>query len=145
MGERTGGEAEATVGVGSGALSTSLSLLGQWALETGLGLPFTPPAEARTAFRWPFGEGAFIEVRHRAIAAANLTARNEETTPGVSLWGIGFLIEGERIQLALDVDNLMNAAWLDHVSAYRTLGLVTQGRWASLRLTFDVTREDAAH
>lgn len=142
---RTGGEAEATFMVGPGALSTSLSLLGQWALETGLGLPFTPPAEARTGFSWPIGNGASILFRHRAIAAANLTARNEETTPGASLWGIEFQIESERIQLALDVDNLMNTAWLDHVSAYRTLGLVTQGRWASLRVTFDVTREDATH
>lgn len=140
---RTGGEAEARCEVGPGTVSASLSLLGQWALETGLGLPFTPPAEARTAFRWPFGEDAFIEVRHRAIAAANLTARNEEATAGASLWGLAFQIQGERLQLALDVDNLMNTAWLDHVSAYRTLGLVTQGRWASLRVTMDVTRETA--
>ena len=93
--------------------------------------------------RTEIGEGAFIEVRHRAIAAANLTARNEETTAGASLWGLAFQIQGEHLQLALDVDNLMNTAWLDHVSAYRTLGLVTQGRWASLRVTLDVTRETA--
>lgn len=140
---RTGGEAEASIGVGPGVWSTSLSLLGQWALETGLGLSFTPPTEARTAFRWPFGEGAFIEVRHRAISAANLTARNEEATAGASLWGLAFQVQREHVQLALDVDNLMNTAWLDHVSAYRTLGLVTQGRWASLRVTLDVTRETA--
>ena len=44
--------------------------------------------------------------------------------------------------LALDIDNLLNKAWLDHVRAYRTLGLVTQGRWASLRLTMNVVQPD---
>ena len=76
------------------------------------------------------------------IAEANLTARNEDTTPGASLWGFEIELEGERMTLALDIDNLLNKAWLDHVSAYRTLGLVTQGRWASLRLTINVAQPD---
>ncbi|RPG80746.1 MAG: hypothetical protein CBC74_004420 [Crocinitomicaceae bacterium TMED114] len=139
---RTGGEVEADLRVGRGRLSTSVALLGQWALETGLGLPFTSPTEIRSAVWWPLGDKAFVRPRHRWIADADLTARNEESTPGASLWGVEFQVEGERMTLALDVDNLLNAAWLDHVSAYRTLGLVTQGRWASLRLTFDVTQTD---
>ena len=139
---RTGGEVEADVRIDRGRLSTSLALLGQWALETGLGLPFTSPTEIRSAVWWPLGDKAFVRPRHRWIAEANLTARNEDTTPGASLWGVELQVEGERMTLALDVDNLLNAAWLDHVSAYRTLGLVTQGRWASLRLTFDVTQTD---
>jgi iron complex outermembrane receptor protein len=139
---RTGGEVEADVRIDRGRLSTSVALLGQWALETGLGLPFTSPTEIRSAVWWPLGDKAFVRPRHRWIADANLTARNEDTTPGASLWGVELQVEGERMTLALDVDNLLNAAWLDHVSAYRTLGLVTQGRWASLRLTFDVTQTD---
>ncbi len=139
---RTGGEIEAEWSVGQGSLSTSVAMLGQWALETGLGLPFTAPTEIGTVLHWPLGQRARIRLRHRAIGAANLTARNELPTPGASLWGLECQIEGERMTLALDADNLLNVAWLDHVSAYRTLGLVTQGRWASLRLTFDVTRED---
>ena len=26
-------------------------------------------------------------------------------------------------------NNILNRSWLDHISAYRALGLVTQGRW----------------
>ena len=139
---RAGGEVEADVRIDHGRLSTSVAMLGQWAIETGLGLPFTSPTEIRSALWWPLGDKAFVRPRHRWIAEANLTARNEDTTPSASLWGIELQVEGERMTLALDVDNLLNAAWLDHVSAYRTLGLVTQGRWASLRLTFDVTQSD---
>ena len=137
---RTGGEVEADVRIERGRLSTSVALLGQWALETGLGLPFTSPTEVRSAFQWPLGDKAFIRPHHRLIAEANLTARNEKSTPGASLWGLEIQVEGERMTLALDVDNVLNAAWLDHVSAYRTLGLVTQGRWASLRLTMNVVQ-----
>ena len=139
---RTGGEVEADVRIDRGRLSTSVALLGQWALETGLGLPFTSPTEIRSAVWWPLGEKAFVRPRHRWIAEANLTARNEDTTPGASLWGFEIELEGERMTLALDMDNLLNKAWLDHVSAYRTLGLVTQGRWASLRLTIKVVQPD---
>ena len=46
---RTGGEVEADVRIDRGTLSTSVALLGQWALETGLGLPFTAPTEVRSA------------------------------------------------------------------------------------------------
>ena len=139
---RTGGEVEADVRIDRGTLSTSVALLGQWALETGLGLPFTAPTEVRSAVQWPLGDKAFIRPRHRWIAESNLTARNEKSTPGASLWGLEIQVEGERLTLALDVDNVLNAAWLDHVSAYRTLGLVTQGRWASLRLTMNVAQQD---
>lgn len=137
---RTGGEFEADWAVGGGRLSASLALLGQWALETGLGLPFTAPTQLQTGYRWPATSRAFVRPRFRRVAAANLTARNEKPTPGASLWGVELGIQGERMALTLDMDNVFNAAWLDHVSAYRALGLVTQGRWASLRFTVDVTR-----
>ncbi len=139
---RTGGEVEIDWKVGRGNLSTAAAVLGQWALETGLGLPFTSPTDVRTAFEWSLGHRSVIGMRHRFIAAAELTARNELPTPGVNLWGVECSWQGERMTLALEVDNLLNEAWLDHVSAYRTLGLVTQGRWASLRFTFDLLQED---
>ena len=139
---RSGGEIEVDIKLGKGSLSSSASVLGQWALETGLGLPFTSPLDVRTGIQWPLGETVSFGLRHRAIAAANLTARNESATPGASLWGCELQFRRKQMTLSVDVDNLMNLAWLDHVSAYRTLGLVTQGRWASFRLAFDVVRLD---
>ena len=33
--------------------------------------------------------------------------------------------------MAFDVSNVFNRAWLDHTSAYRAFGLVSQGRYAT--------------
>lgn len=141
---RMGGEVELGCDVGKGRLSGSLALLGQWALETGLGLPFTSPSDARTAFHWPLGKRVQVGILNRTVAAARITARNEAPTPGARLWGFECAVHGKRSVLAFEIDNMMNEAWLDHVSAYRTLGLVSQGRWASLRFTHDVSSVKAA-
>ena len=46
-----------------------------------------------------------------------------------------------RGQWALEIQNAFNSAWLDHVSAYRALGLVAQGRWIQLRFTADLKKQ----
>lgn len=139
---RTGGEFNMRLSIGAGFLSVSGAILGQWALETGLGLPFTPPADLRTEWTWPLSNATKVSIRHRALASANLTARNEASTPGASLWGLEFNIQGAYTKLTLEANNLFNVAWLDHASAYRALGLVAQGRWASVRFTVDVNHND---
>ncbi len=140
---RTGAELGLSWTKGRVRWSNSATLLGQWVLETGLGLPFTPPMDFQSEFRWAWGKSGTLALRHRAIAPATLTARNEMTTPGASLWGMELGVRGQRMALTLEADNLLNQAWLDHASAYRVLGLVAQGRWASLRFTLDVFRADA--
>lgn len=139
---RVGGEFNLQGDIGQSTLAVSGSLLGQWAMETGLGLPFTPPIEVRSEWTCPLSDRLTASVHHRALAAANLTARNEAPTPGASLWGAALTWRGAHTALTLEGDNLMNVAWLDHASAYRALGLVAQGRWASLRFTVDVNRGD---
>ena len=134
---RTGMEATVGLPVGRSTASGTAVLLGQWALNSGLGLPFTPPAEWRTSLRTPFQERGWITLRHRLIATSYITARNEESTSGASLFGLEAGWQSEAIQLSLNIDNLLNQAWLDHTSAYRALGLVTQGRWASLQLALN--------
>ncbi|MAO87451.1 MAG: hypothetical protein CL822_00550 [Crocinitomicaceae bacterium] len=113
-------------------LHWSGSVLGQWELQTGLGLPFTTPAQSR--LEWSGGHGTKLEwsLGCRALAPAVLTARNEASTPGAVLADVAIRHVTEQGVWALEVQNAFNQAWLDHVSAYRILGLVAQGRWVQL-------------
>ena len=132
---RTGLEAEVRHIVERQTLSFNGSTLGQWDLQTGLGLPFTTPSQARLSWEGRTRGGFAVQLSGLAVAPAVLTARNEDTTPGALLADITFSQTTARGQWTLDVSNVFNRAWLDHTSAYRALGLVSQGRWVQLRFT----------
>ena len=134
---RTGAEWTLAHRWASQELRWSGSVLGQWELQTGLGLPFTTPAQSR--LEWSGGHGAQLEwsLGCRAFAPAVLTARNEASTPGAVLADVAIRHVTEQGVWALEVQNAFNQAWLDHVSAYRILGLVAQGRW--VQLSFNAT------
>ena len=114
-------------------------MLGQWELQTGLGLPFTTPAQSR--LEWTGHHGTLLEwsVGCRTLAPAVLTARNEAPTPGAVLADVAIRHATPRGVWALEIQNAFNQSWLDHVSAYRILGLVAQGRW--VQLSFNATLE----
>lgn len=120
-------------------LHWSGSVLGQWELQTGLGLPFTTPAQSR--LEWTGHHGTLLEwsVGCRTLAPAVLTARNEAPTPGAVLADVAIRHATPRGVWALEIQNAFNQSWLDHVSAYRILGLVAQGRW--VQLSFNATLE----
>ena len=132
---RTGLEAEVRHIMERQTLSFTGSTLGQWDLQTGLGLPFTTPSQARLSWERRAREGFAVQLSGFAVAPAVLTARNEDTTPGALLADITLSQTTARGQWTLDVSNVFNRAWLDHTSAYRALGLVSQGRWVQLRFT----------
>ena len=132
---RTGLEAEVRYMAERQTLSLTGSTLGQWDLRTGLGLPFTTPSQARLSWEGCMPGGLALRLSGLALAPAVLTARNEDTTPGALLADITLSQTTARGQWTLDVSNVFNRAWLDHTSAYRALGLVSQGRWVQLRFT----------
>ena len=132
---RTGLEAEVRHMAERQTLSLTGSTLGQWDLQTGLGLPFTTPSQARLSWEGRMRGGFTVQLSGLALAPAVLTARNEDTTPGALLADITLSQTTARGQWTLDVSNVFNRAWLDHTSAYRALGLVSQGRWVQLRFT----------
>jgi hypothetical protein len=69
------------------------------------------------------------------VAPAILTARNELSTDGAFLADCVLRQTNRLGQWTLKVHNVFNAAWLDHISAYRALGLVAQGRWVELNFS----------
>jgi iron complex outermembrane receptor protein len=111
------------------------SVLGQWDVRTGLGLPFTTPAQVRLAWERNVARGSQVELSARGLAPARLTARNEAPTPGALLVDIHLRQTSRRGQWSLDVQNVFNSAWLDHISAYRALGLAAQGRWVQVQFS----------
>jgi iron complex outermembrane receptor protein len=111
------------------------SVLGQWDVHTGLGLPFTIPAQARLTWEWNGLHGSHVELSTRGLAPARLTARNEAPTPGAMLVDINLRQTTRWGQLSLSVHNVFNTAWLDHISAYRALGLAAQGRWVQVQFS----------
>ena len=132
---RTGLEAEVRHTAERQTLSLTGSTLGQWDLQTGLGLPFTTPSQARLSWEGRTRGGFAVQLSGLALAPAVLTARNEDVTPGALLADITLSQTTAKGQWTLDVSNVFNRAWLDHTSAYRALGLVSQGRWVQIRFT----------
>lgn len=129
---RSGLEMTMNFKIGKGQLTTAASLIGQWDLETGLGLPFTPPADIINTYSLPVNDRLTVACSHRAIAPSYITARNEDYTEGASLFGLEIKHKLEAGELKIEADNLLNTNWLDHTSAYRAVGLVAQGRWISV-------------
>ncbi len=129
---RTGVETQLDKQLGPWTASASASLLGQWEVQTGLGLPFTTPPQLRMELDYQFHEKGSVRIAFKAIGNANLTARNEAPTEGTSLWESGLDLPFKRGRLSLAINNLFNVEWLDHTSAYRALGLVAQGRWIQI-------------
>ena len=136
---RTGLEATTSYRRGRHCWSGAGSALGQWDIRTGLGLPFTTPTQVRLAWEGSAQGGLRLELAARAVAPSWLTARNEAHTPGAVLSDLTLCQTTEQGQWSLKVHNAFNTPWLDHISAYRALGLVAQGRW--VQLSFSTTLE----
>jgi iron complex outermembrane recepter protein len=129
---RTGLESSISRAAGAWSASAQASILGQWDIATGLGLPFTTPPQIRLSLEHEFAKTQQFSIACKAISDARLTARNEASTEGAFLCEFGWQMLCKRGTWSLDIHNLFNVAWLDHTSAYRPLGLVAQGRWIQI-------------
>lgn len=138
---RSGMEASAERAEGMHRFAIAASALGQWELATGLGLPFTTPSQVRLTWEIKTHSGLALEFSCRALAKAVQTARNEPATPGAFLVDLSMRQPTKRGQWTLDVHNALDTAWLDHISAYRALGIVAQGRWVKLGFSMSLEHE----
>ncbi len=119
-------------------------------LETRLPLPFTPPFSIYGELE--YGKSAanswidyyFINVNYHYYADQNRVDRNERPTPEYDLLtvsaGFDFRLENQIARFRLSVHNLLDKAFMNHLSRYRLLNLPEQGRniVVSIRMPFSI-------
>jgi iron complex outermembrane receptor protein len=113
-------------------------------LDENLPLPFMPPLSALTRWRaeWHIhflgSEDWNTEIRYRATAAQNQVDRNERSTPSYGLLHIAigneWSVNESRLGLRFEVRNLLDQAYLQHLSRYRYLNLPEPGRNFTVQL-----------
>jgi iron complex outermembrane receptor protein len=109
-------------------------------LNTRLALPFTPQPALKHYLRYTlknrgFLKNLYLEAGHEYYFAAEgryRIDRSERATPAYQLWsaGTGLKIDfyGQPLQLNVQVQNLMNTFYLNHLSRYRLINVPEQGR-----------------
>ena len=100
-------------------------------------LPFTPPTVITSDVTYTgVGQGSLLsyslQLEHRGVMAQDRIAKNELRTPGTSLWNLSahlhWRIGGRRVVFDLQVDNLFDRVFLNHLSFYRRLNAPEPGR-----------------
>ena len=134
-------------------------------LNTGLSLPFTPPLNLYSALKFSplllfkpkthFNTNnnqaeATFTLTHLYAAAQNLTDRNELATPAYHLLHIAanlnlpFIINKKQkarihtLKVSVQIQNVLNTPYLQHLSRYRLLNLPEQGRNIILSLLYEL-------
>lgn len=106
-------------------------------LDLSSALPFTPPANLRTAVKYVLkdiniAQKNKVGIELISVAAQNNTIPNELSTPGyhsVNLSTQSEIIFGkQKINLMLKVRNLLNASYYNHISFYRRMRIPEAGR-----------------
>ena len=108
--------------------------------ETDLALPFTPQPSIRTDLRFEpiekkWLEEFYVNLSHQYHFAAkgNLRIdRSEQPTPEYQLWGLGIggdlQIGKQEIQINCQMQNVFHTKYLAHLSRYRLINVLEQGR-----------------
>jgi iron complex outermembrane receptor protein len=132
------------------SLEQTADFVQSYNLNTGLALPFTPQPSLRHNLRYTLHErGAleelFVEAGHAYIFAAEgrfRVDRSERPTPAYQLWQLGAGLRaslwGQPFQLNIQVQNLLDTYYLNHLSRYRLINVPEQGRnvVVSLKMPF---------
>lgn len=121
-------------------------------LDNGAAIPFTPPLLLRNELTWTHhlakGREFNLAVEHVASAAQERTDVNEWTTPGYHLLnatlGAGMPTGNGRIDLLVQVRNVLDTPYLLHLSRYRILNLPEPGRNVMLSLRYTFARKERA-
>ncbi len=119
--------------------------------ETQLPLPFIPPLSIRNEidYEWELENKKINQINFRVsyqyFAAQNRVDRNERTTPAYQLINVGVglnpLILKREISFSLQINNLLNTAYFNHISRWRQIGLPEPGRNISLYLKIPINKK----
>lgn len=101
-------------------------------------LPFTPPTVVTTDITYSGNSmkslisNYEIKLENRLVMDQTSVARNEAATPGAALWNISayvhWHIRGKMFITLLQVDNIFNTSFMNHLSFYRKLNAPEPGR-----------------
>ena len=102
-------------------------------------LPFTPPTVITTDITYSGTDNKRklvsdyeLKLENRWIMNQNLVTRNELTTPGAMLWNFSaythWHIGGKMYIILLQVENIFNTPFMNHLSFYRKLNAPEPGR-----------------
>ncbi len=115
-------------------------------ITTGLALPFTPQPALKHNLRYTLREKGvidelFLEIGHSYYFAAEgryRVDRSERATPAYQLWQLGSGIKvniwDQHLQFNVQVHNLFDTSYLNHLSRYRLINVPEQGRNVILSL-----------
>lgn len=117
-------------------------------LDNGEAIPFTPPLLLRSELTWSqhFAKGRELNIamEHVASAAQLRTDVNEPATPAYHLLnatlGGGMPVGTGRLDLLVQVRNLLDTPYLLHLSRYRILNLPEPGRNVMLSLRYSFSK-----
>jgi iron complex outermembrane recepter protein len=135
-------------------MELNLEYIWNFNLDTGLPLPFTPPfsALAEIEYRIPISakilEKTYFQFGGRYTAPQRRVDRNENPTDGYFLVYLGagteMTIKKQKIKWILNIQNLLNTSYMNHLSRYRWLNLPEQGQNISISivLPFKIVNKD---
>lgn len=129
------------------SIEQAVDFIQSYNIETSLALPFTPPPSIRTALNLSkqgnnWMEEAFFSLSHlyRMAAEGQLRIdRSEDPTPAYQLWELGAGLKLKWFHFNVQIQNLFNISYLNHLSRYRIINVPEQGRniVLSLKVPFE--------
>ncbi|GBU08854.1 TonB-dependent receptor [Bacteroidales bacterium] len=108
-------------------------------LDTHYALPFTPPFTLRSELAYEHSQAHRkislyrFAVSHGLYAAQNRISQAEDKTPGTQLFNISASAEYKiynkcKIQASIQIDNIFDTLYLNHLNFYRKLNIPEPGR-----------------
>lgn len=105
--------------------------------KKGFTLPFSPPPSGILNIKYhrqkiKFVEDAYLSIDYRITASQNNIVPPEETTDGYQIINLGLggdiILEDQRINISMQVQNLLNTKYFNHTSYYRLINVPEPGR-----------------
>lgn len=105
--------------------------------KKGFTLPFSPPASAIFNIKYQkqkikFVENVYLSIDYRITASQNNIVPPEEYTDGYQLINLGLggdiKTGNQKIDISLQIQNLLNAKYFNHTSYYRLINVPESGR-----------------
>jgi iron complex outermembrane receptor protein len=118
--------------------------------KKGFTLPFSPPPSGIFNIKYQrqkikFLENAYFSFDYRITASQNDIVPPEETTKGYQAINLGFggdiHLKNRKVNLTMQVQNLLNTKYFNHTSYYRLINVPEPGRCFIMNITLPFSGE----